>query len=466
MPLTYNLGNSRDPITSSNSITEREVRSAFGYTDIGYKTWANLNISVRNDWTSSLQKPYNSFFYPSASLGLIVSEMTSMPSFISFAKLRAAYADVSSDVSAYYTLPVYSRGTRWNGTPSLSLPGNIFDEAIKPNRTISREAGLEMKFIKNRVGFDFTYFSYLDKNSIRNIPLSQASGYSSLIVNGDIYTRNGIEVVFTGTPVKTRDLTWNVMANYTRLREKVKEYYGGATERGGVKVGERRDVYRGSAWERSPDGQIVHNSNGLPKVINQTVNLGFTGDDWSFGFISDLKYKNFGFGFVIDGRIGGKIYNGVESKMYEGGTHKKTANSYRDDSYAGNETYLSNGVIVTGGSVTYDIQGKILTDTRTFAPNTKKVDFIDWVFANYAPGTDESLLYDKTFVKLREATLSYSFASNLLEKTPFKSASVSLVGRNLLMWTNVPFMDPDGYSGLNLAEPSYRNIGFNLDIKF
>mgnify|MGYP006199917519 CR=1 FL=1 len=112
------------------------------------------------------------------------------------------------------------------------------------------------------------------------------------------------------------------------------------------------------------------------------------------------------------------------------------------------------------------VQGKILTDTRTFAPNTKKVDFIDWVFANYAPGTDESLLYDKTFVKLREATLSYSFASNLLEKTPFKSASVSLVGRNLLMWTNVPFMDPDGYSGLNLAEPSYRNIGFNLDIKF
>ncbi len=126
VPLTYNLGNSRDPVTATNSLTEREVRSVFGYTDIGYKSWVNLNLSVRKDWTSSLQKPYNSFFYPSASLGLILSEMVSMPSLISFAKLRGAYADVSSDVSAYFTLPVYSRGTRWNGTPSLSLPGSNF----------------------------------------------------------------------------------------------------------------------------------------------------------------------------------------------------------------------------------------------------------------------------------------------------------------------------------------------------
>ncbi len=323
-----------------------------------------------------------------------------------------------------------------------------------------------MKFMKNRIGFDMTYFSYLDKNSIRNIPLSQASGYSNLVVNGDMYTRNGIELVLTGTPVRSNNLSWNLTANYTRLRERVKEYYGGATERGGVKVGERRDVYRGSAWERSPDGQIVHNSNGMPKVINQTVNLGFTGDDWSFGFLSDLRYKNISLGFVADGRIGGKIYNGVESKMYEGGMHKKTATSYRDDSYGGKATYLSNGVVVTSGSVTYDVQGNVVSDTRVFAPNTKKVDFIDWVFVNYAPGTDESLLYDRTFVKLREATLSYSLGANLLKKTPFKAASVSVVGRNLLMWTEVPFMDPDGYSGLSLAEPSYRNIGFNLNLKF
>jgi TonB-linked SusC/RagA family outer membrane protein len=466
VPLTYNLGNSRSPVTSTNSLSELEVKSVFGYTDIGYKNWVNLNVSVRNDWTSSLKKPFNSFFYPSASLGLIVSEMMRMPSFISFTKLRGAYADVSSDPGAYFTIPTYTRGTRWNGIPSLSLPGSIYDPAIKPSRTISKETGLEMKFLKNRFGFDFTYFSYLDKNSIRNVPLSQASGYSNLIVNGDIYTRNGIEVVLTGTPIKTKNITWNLTANFTRLREKVKEYYGGATERNGIKVGERRDVYRGYAWEKSPDGQIVHDANGMPQYINQLVNLGFTGDDWSFGFISELKYKNFSFSFIIDGRIGGKIYNGVESKMYEGGMHKKTANSFRDDAYAGKDTYLSPGVIVTSGSVTYDVQGNIISDNRKFAANTTKVNYIDWVFTTYTNGIDEAVLYDKTFVKLREAIISYNFSPKIIKKTPFKSANLSAVGRNLLIITKVPFMDPDGYSGLSLAEPSYRNIGINLNLKF
>ncbi len=466
VPLTYNLDNSRDPVTSTNLLTEREVKSVYGYTDLAYKRMIYLNVSLRNDWTSTLQKPYNSFFYPSASLGLIVSEMITMPSFISFTKLRAAYADVSSDASPYLTLPVYSRGTRWNGTPSLNLPGSIYDQAIKPNRTLSREGGLEMKFLQSRIGFDLTYFSYLDKNSIRNVPLSQASGYSNLVVNGDTYTRNGVELQLSATPVKTKNLTWNISGNYATVRSKVKEYYGAADIRGTVKVGERRDVYTGYAWERSPDGKIVYDETGFPKYINQVVNLGFTEEDWSFGISNEIRYKNFTFSFLFDGRIGGKMYNGVESKMYEGGMHKNTANSYRDDAYAGNDTYVGDGVVVTAGDVTYDVQGNITSDTRKFAPNTKAVNYIDWVFTTYTNGVDDAVLYDKTFVKLREAMLSYNIGGSLLQKTPFKSASVSIVGRNLLIFTKVPFMDPDGYSGTSLAEPSYRNIGINVNLKF
>lgn len=466
VPLTYNLGNSRDPVTSTNSLSEREVRSVYGYTDLAFKRMIYLNVSVRNDWTSTLQKPFNSFFYPSASLGLIVSEMLKMPAFISFTKLRAAYADVSSDASPYLTLPIYSRGIRWNGTPSLSLPGSIYDQAIKPNRTLSREGGLEMKFFKNRAGFDLTYFSYLDKNSIRNVPLSQASGYSNLVVNGDIYTRNGVELVLLATPLKTKNFSWDITGNYSTVRSKVKEYYGGADIRGTVKMGERSDVYSGYAWERSPDGEIVYDETGFPKYINQIVNLGYTNEDWSFGLSNQFTYRNVTFSFLFDGRIGGKMYNGVESKMYEGGMHKKTANSYRDDAYAGNETYVGDGVVVTSGDVKYDVQGNITSDTRKFAPNTKAVNYIDWVFTTYTNGVDDAVLYDKTFVKLREAMLSYNFSGGLLKKTPFASASLSIVGRNLLIFTKVPFMDPDGYSGTTLAEPSYRNVGINLNLKF
>jgi len=156
----------------------------------------------------------------------------------------------------------------------------------------------------------------------------------------------------------------------------------------------------------------------------------------------------------------------VEAKMYEGGQHPATANKYRDDSYAGKPTYVPDGVTVTSGSATYDVQGNITSDSRKFAPVTAPTDYINWVFNYYTQSIDQSTLYKRTFVKLREVILSYNFLPQTLKGAGIKSASVSIVGRNLLLFTNVPFMDPDGYTGLQLAEPSYRNIGINLSLKF
>lgn len=146
--------------------------------------------------------------------------------------------------------------------------------------------------------------------------------------------------------------------------------------------------------------------------------------------------------------------------------HTATANSFRDDSYAGNATYTGQGVVVTSGAVEYDVQGNIVTDSRKFAPNTQAVKYIDWVFATYVNGIPDANLYKRSFVKLREVTLTYNFSAAILGKTPFKAASVSLTGRNLALFTNVLYMDPDGYDGTTLADPSYRNIGVNLNLKF
>jgi hypothetical protein len=158
--------------------------------------------------------------------------------------------------------------------------------------------------------------------------------------------------------------------------------------------------------------------------------------------------------------------NGLEQKLYEGGTHPATANSYRDDAYAGKNTYIGQGVVVTSGDVQYDVQGNIISDTRKYAPNTTAVNYIDWVFASYVNGIDGADIYKRSFVKLREVVLSYNFTPQVLKKTPFKAASLSVTARNLLLFTNVPFMDPDGYSGYSLAEPTYRNIGVNINLKF
>jgi len=465
VPEWYNLDNSRDPVRSTNERIEKQVYGMYGYVDLDYRNMATLSLTGRNDWTSALQSPYNSYFYPSASLSLIVSEMFQLPKVVSYFKLRGAVTDATTDIDAYSALLTYEIGSRWNGNPSLYLPNALRPPGLKPNKTISQEYGAELRLFRNRIGFDFTYFNYDRTNNVVEVPLSEASGFAKLQVNGDRYRRRGIELVVSGTPVQTENFKWSTTLNYSRLRNTVLEYYGGEEIRGGVKVGERMDVYRGWAWQKSPDGQIVH-ENGIPQYINQQVNLGYTDPNWEFGFLNSFQYKNFGLSFAFDGRIGGKTYNGLEAKMYEGGMHPNTANSYREEAYLGQKTYMAGGVTQTGGNVTYDAQGNIMTDSRTFAPNTSSVNYVDWVFATYTNGIDESVLYDRTFVKLRELTLSYQVPTTLLRKTPFKTASVSLVGRNLLLWSKVPYMDPDGYSNLQLAEPTVRNIGFNVNFKF
>lgn len=480
VPVDYNLANTIGTVYTENFKAERQVNSAFGYIDLDYKKMVFLNVTARNDATSTLQKPNNSYFYPSASLGILPSSIFKLPAFISYAKLRGSWARVSTDnvivdpndpnniyKNWYATIPVYQTGPRWNGSnASLNLPGTLITPDIRPNTTISQEYGTELRFLQNRLGVDFTYFTYIDKDFAITAPVSDASGYNYRLVNGDRINRKGVELVLTGTPVRTKDFKWDISANYSTVHSWVKEYYGSDSIRDGVKVGERQDIYRGYDWERSPDGQIVYNENGFPQYINQFVNIGHTDANFIFGITNNLFYKSFGLSFSFDGRIGGIMNNGLEQRLYEGGMHPSTANSYRDDAYAGKETYVGQGVVVTSGDVQYDVQGNIISDTRKFAPNTKAVNYIDWIFASYVNGIDGADMYKRSFVKLREVVLSYNFKPQVLKRTPFTAASISITGRNLLLFTNVPFMDPDSYAGLTLAEPTYRNIGVNINLKF
>lgn len=478
IPALYNFNNSVAPVQTFNFLAQRMVSSIFGYADIDYKQMIYLNVTGRNDWSTTLQKPNNSFFYPSTSLSIIPTSIFKLPDFVSFAKLRGSWAKVSTDninISGngdifqdwYGTLPTYQIGPRWNTTnSSLNVSSTLVTNGIRPNTTISHEYGTELRFLKNRVGVDFTYFSYIDKDFVIRAPVSEASGFNNLLVNGDKLNRKGVELILTGTPIKTKNLKWDISANYSTAHSYVKEYYKGDSIRNGIKVGERRDVYRGYTWETSPDGKIVYGSNGFPQYINQLVNMGHTDADFIFGITNNISYKSFSLSFSFDGRIGGIMYNGLEQKLYEGGMHPATANSFRDDSYAGKATYVGDGAIVTNGSIQYDVQGNIISDSRKFAANAQGVNYFDWINATYVNGVDGANIYKRSFVKLREVIVSYNVQSQLLNKTPFKAASISITGRNLILFSKVPFMDPDGYTGTTLAEPTYRNIGVNLNLKF
>jgi TonB-linked SusC/RagA family outer membrane protein len=480
VPVNYNLANTIGALRTTNQLAERMVNSVFGYIDADYKNMVFLGLTGRSDYTSTLQKPNNGYFYPSASLGVVPSAMFHMPEFISYAKLRGSWSKVSTDnVSVdpndpfniyknwYATLPVYETGPRWNGTnASLNLPGTLIKKDIRPNTTLSQEYGTELRFLKNRLGIDFTYFTYIDKDFAITAPVSPASGYNFQLVNGDKINRKGIELMLTGTPVQNANFKWDVAVNYSKVHNWVKEYYAGDSIRNAIKVGERTDVFRGWDWEKTPDGQIVYNSNGFPKYIDHEVNIGHNDPDYIFGITNNFTYKNLNLSFSFDGRIGGIMYNGLEQKLYEGGMHPGTANSYRDDAYVGNKTFVGPGVVVTNGSVQYDVQGNIISDSRKFSANTTPVNYIDWIFATYVNGIPGANMDKRSFVKLREVIISYNARPQWLGKTPFKAASISVTGRNLLLFTDVPFMDPDGYSGSALAEPTYRNIGINLNLKF
>lgn len=480
VPSDYNLDNTIGAVKTTNRKAEKMVNSVLGYLDVDYKKMVYLGVTARNDITSTLQKPNNSYFYPSASLGIIPSSIFALPEFISFTKIRGSWAKVSTDnvivdpndagniyKNWYATLPVYETGPRWNGTnASLNLPGTLIKKDIRPNTTLSQEYGTELRFFKSRLGLDFTYFTYIDKDFAITAPVSSASGYNYQLVNGDKINRKGVELVLTGTPVRTKDIKWDISANYSQVHERVKEYYGNDSIRNAIKVGERTDVLRDWDWQRSPDGQIVYGSNGFPQYIDHQINIGHTDPDFIFGITNNISYKNLSLSFSFDGRIGGIMYNGLEQKLYEGGMHPATANAYRDDAYAGKKTFVGPGVVAVSGSVQYDVQGNIISDTRKFGPNTTAVNYIDWVFATYVNGIPGADIYKRSFVKLREVVISYNANARLLKKTPFTAASISLTGRNLLLFTKVPFMDPDGYSGLSLAEPTYKNIGVNLNLKF
>jgi TonB-linked SusC/RagA family outer membrane protein len=476
VPAVYNLGNSINPVQSTNVLTEKQVNSALGYAELSWKNQIFLNVSGRNDWSSALQKPNNSFFYPSASVGIIASEMVKLPSVISFLKFRGSWANISTDIidiapddpnvhPEYATLPVYVNGTRWNGQSSLNLPGRLISSSILPNKTISHEYGAEIRFLNNRIGADFTYYNYLDRDFVVRAPISEASGFGELVLNGDRVNRKGIELVLTANPVRTKDLKWDVAFNYSRHRSIQKEFYGGDSIRNLVQVGGRTDVLGGYKWQRTPDGQVI-NDGGIPQYVNAYTMLGYQNPDYEAGITNTISYRNFTFSFQFDGRIGGKLINGVEAKMYEGGMHKSTVNSFRDDAYNGVDNFVGPGVKVISGEAEYDAFGRLVSDTRKFEKNDVPVNYITWLFASYTNGIDDAVLYKRTFIKLREVVLTYSIGPKLLMRTPFKSANLSVVGRNVLLFTKVPYMDPDGYTGLTLAEPSYRNIGVNLNLKF
>lgn len=468
IPEFYNLSNSINPPKTTSGLQERRTASAYGMVDVETFGFLYLSVTGRYDKTSTLPVKNNGYFYPSAGVSAVLSDVLKMPSAISFLKLRSSWAKVNTGFidknDPYAHLTTYGIGSKWNNVPSLVWPTTYISPDLVPATTRSGEYGIALGLFNNRINFDASYFSNRDYNNFVNVAQSQASGNTSVLKNANVYYRKGWEFIVSGWPVRRNNFKWETTFNFSNVHTWLKD----ATDNpdgyiGQVKEGQRTDrIYMTAS--RTPDGQAIYYDNGMQAYEPYGQFFGYSDADWIYGWQNNFTYKNFSLNISVDGRLGGLIYSTTNQKMWWGGTAKGTVTQYRDDANAGNSTYVGPGVVVTSGSVEYDSHGNIISDTRKFAPNTTAVNYISFMQTTSGQMLNNYFYYSGSYLKMRELVLTYRLPSNWT-KGIFNAASVSFIGNNLFILAKIPNVDPDAERD-DLQTPSMRSVGVNINLKF
>ncbi|MEJ5963496.1 SusC/RagA family TonB-linked outer membrane protein [Pedobacter immunditicola] len=456
----YNLSNKTDYNSASNNSSSKIVNSLYSTVNLNFQSKIYLGVTGRNDWSSALKSPYNSYFYPSVSLSAIVSEMLKLPQPISFMKLRGSWAVGRNDVDAFWNDQVYSIGN-FNGNPTASDGASLFANSLKPSKSENAEVGLDIRFFNNRLAFDMAYYEKKSLDQISTTSISHTSGYTGIRQNGAGILTKGFEYSISGTPIKTQDFSWNSIINLSFYKQYVHSIAPGQTYYADYyRVGERIGRIRGLQFVKNSEGQIIHD-NGLPEMTTVYQPIGeneYFDPKLVYGFINRFSYKNWMMNLNIDGRIGGMMYNYMYANMMISGSALQTA-----EGNVRELPFVGNGVKVIGGEVIRDVRENIVYDSRQYAPNDVGVDYYAWVQKGYKNNYNLNA-FDASHLKIREISLGYSLPKKLLAKAGIKGASVAVVGRNLFLWTGVLYTDPDIDNSDAGQGPSVRNVGFNINI--
>lgn len=469
IPALYTLRNSINPVINNNTKNEQRIDGL--YANLNLKIWKPfyLSLTARNDWVSTLPVSNNNFLYPSASLAYVLSDMVQLPSWIDMLKFRGSWSQVNSGWtgSTYGHIPAYNIGSYNNlGTMergNIYLPGNLM-----PSGTRTTEFGGEAMLLKNRLGLDVTVYNRNDYDNIISMAVSEASGYSSIRGNAREYERRGTEITLNARPVQG-NISWNMAINWSRSFRYLTKMEDNKDRDGFIKVDSRLDQQYLIRWLRGPDNQVIYNSTtGLPIRDTYRRYVGNSDPDFQFGFQNQLTYKNFSFSLSVEGQKGG-MYQSILPRMKRAGTAADLDMTLREEAANGLKTYVGSGVVVTGGAATYDFEGNITQDTRTFAPNTKAISYEDWVKTYYnLGGSEEESFLDASYLKLRDISLSYTLPASLIKRTGFSAVTMSFTGNNVWLLTKKESKgdDPSWFTGTALKSPTPVSYGFNLNVKF
>lgn len=465
-PGVYKLSNGvAAPITTFTERNKR-VNSVYGTATLSYANKIFLDVTGRNDWSSTLPSGNNSFFYPSVSTSFILSDLLRLPEQISFAKLRASWAQVGNDTDPYKTAKYYNTSA-FPGSASVSP--TLYNARFKPEISNSIEVGLDWRMFKQRFGLDLAFYNNITRNQILDVPMDQTTGYTKATMNSGKVRNRGIELQLDGTPVKTKNFTWNSTFTWAKNYNKVLSLAAGLTDgqtiayTGGTNCaliakvgGSIGDIY-GYKLKRAPDGQVVW-KDGITARTTEFEYVGNAYPAWKAGFSNEFSYKNFRVSILFDGQWGGIVYSQTHHKMTEHGTLKHTL-KYRENP----------NFEVVGEGVMLDERGQYVPNNVPISVSKYYADY--WRRANV-----ETNSFDASFLKLREARIEYTIPSAGLNKIGIERLTLALYGRNLAMWTkDFPVYDPEVATlnngtivpGSEMGQlPSTRTMGFNLTLKF
>lgn len=496
VPGLYNFSNSANPVKLANFGSEMRVLSAYYSADFSYKNFLTVSTTGRMDKLSTLPSGNNSFFYPSVAASTVLTDYIKLPEAISFLKFRASYANVKDgltqstignmagvysgenysspyDGPSYTNSAVYSTSFAYNNQTAASFTNTLNNPNLNPSETSQKELGMDLRFMQNRIGLDVTYWNSQDGPSIFSLPISSTSGYTAALVNGIKTEKNGFDISLTGTPIKTADFAWDVIANYGSYIEKLTEIYPSVTSLNTfLKVGDRVDKFYGRAFVRTPDGKIINDASGRPIYAPVNQYLGNLNPDFVYGINNKLTYKGVSLSFQFDGRVGGVISNYTQRQAYRGGRHIGTTTGIfaaaRPQDALGVKAFVGEGVQVNNGvALTYDIDGKVTNySALQYAPNGTKQFVQDYISRYY--NSDEGNLMSRTFSMLRDVNVSFNLPKTWFGKS-INQATVSLVGRNLFYFAEKKDIDLNQYisdGSSSPQTPSVRRYGVNLNITF
>lgn len=491
-------GSSPNTSISSPDI-QKKVNSVFGSAQFGYKDLVFLELTGRNDWAtslSSIRKGFydNSLFYPSANLSFAFTDVINVfPNTLSFGKLRASWGQTGSDFDAHLTDLTFLIEDSNNGVDNATINGSTLPPTnIKPETTTEIEIGTQLNFFADRLSVDFAFYNRKTTDFLLSSAVSQSTGFSSVYLNAGSMRNRGIELLITGFPVKTKEFSWEVSVNLARNKNKVLELTEELKETGiqhyevvrslpGYPMGSifgtpiRRGpngeiIYRqvdsdgdnindAVVYER---GQVTYDANGNPLrdannaiIVDNQVYLGTGNPDFTAGIYNTFRYKGFSFSALIDGQFGGSIFSD---------THKWASYfGLTQESLVGREgDYVPVGLINSSGN----------DNNPVYVQNNLPLDPLDQ-YTGTGFNITEMHTFDNSFIKFRQVTLGYRFSSALLGKLPFRSVTVSLIGRNLFyIRKDVPIVDPNsadtignGFGFETNGLPSSRTYGFNINFE-